>query len=415
MALLGFGKGLSATTVPLERVDLSIGEEWTIKIGDEETIHLSRKNIVDFRNVGKQIWRVIGLREGVALATIRDGNGDEVKQVLFTVFELKGRFHAIFEDRKWQEFVCRKSGIRCPEGGFSIVGTTEDYQWFEVAREECLKRQPCLFKAKLTGKGLQALETQWRRRLEPWQEVSVDEGGRVVISEPCSGKEPGGSAQIDFLSGGGVDAGTILVVCKPEFANQPLMLVAKAFLVETRKMQSLGISWGDDGLIPLSRPLDLSQLDLRALERQGAIHVIAEPMIWLENGQQAMFHDGGEVLEKIHGGGEGSVATWKKYGFIFKTQTQVLGSREVVLGYEVEVSQVAGAGGHLKKSMMKSQTKIAIGKEKLLGLIKNFSLSNQDDGLIFSRIPILGPLFKSWGHGISSSHLFLWVKIVREL
>lgn len=391
----------------VEPLTLAVGEAATIDVGEEDTIHVSRKGPVDIVLVRAGVWQVVGLRPGVVVVTVRDANGDEVARRLYNVVELSTHKHPLFDNNIWHNFICKRKGVRCDLVNHAVYGVSDDFRWFATAKVQCAKQQPCLFHVVLKPESADRTLKHLSKQLAPWYQVQILPGGEVLATEDCQGDKPT-SDRVNFLTDGGVEEGWLRVECSSSVWRSPLTFRAKVFLIEANAADELGLDWESINF------RKIPEAKLNALSRAGVVRIVAEPEIQFRPMETLGFHDGGEFFAEGEGEADSKVQHWKKYGFIFSGIAKFVGENRVALSYEVELSQVSSGSG-LKKSSIKSEVEMALGKVTLLGFMKNISVERSgEEHLILAHIPILGPLFRSVNWGGTLSHLLASVEISRS-
>jgi pilus assembly protein CpaC len=166
---------------------------------------------------------------------------------------------------------------------------------------------------------------------------------------------------------------------------------------------------------------------MRALESKGAFQSLAEPNLIAYNGQEASFLAGGEFPVPVVQGNTGSVSVqFKEFGIRLKFTPTIAGDA-IRLKVAPEVSTLDFANGvslggfripALTTRRAETDVELRDGQSfAIAGLLDNLS---QEDGSaipILSKLPIIGPLFKSKAERAEQTELMVLItpRLVRPL
>ncbi|MDR1989051.1 MAG: type II and III secretion system protein family protein [Acidobacteriaceae bacterium] len=166
---------------------------------------------------------------------------------------------------------------------------------------------------------------------------------------------------------------------------------------------------------------------LRALDTHGLIQSLAEPNLIAYNNQEASFLAGGEIPVPVAQGVTGTVTIqWKEYGIRLNFKPTIAGET-IRLKVKPEVSTldftngVTFAGTRIPAlSTRRAETDVELRDGQsfaIAGLLNNLSQDITDAVPGLSKLPILGPLFKSKQNSASRNELMVLItpRLVRPL
>ena len=166
---------------------------------------------------------------------------------------------------------------------------------------------------------------------------------------------------------------------------------------------------------------------LRALESTGAFQSLAEPNLIAYNGQEASFLAGGEFPIPVVQGNSGSVTVaFREFG-IRLSFTPTIAGDAIRLRVRPEVSSLDFANGitlsgfripALTTRRAETSVELRDGQSfAIAGLLDNVSQNDGDAIPIMSRLPIIGPLFKSRSKRADQTELMVLItpRLVRPL
>lgn len=166
---------------------------------------------------------------------------------------------------------------------------------------------------------------------------------------------------------------------------------------------------------------------LKALESTGAFQSLAEPNLIAYNGQEASFLAGGEFPVPFVGGTTGQVSVvFKEFG-IRLSFTPTIAGDAIRLKVRPEVSALDFANGvtfsgfripALTTRRAETNVELRDGQSfAIAGLLDNISQNDADAIPILSKLPIIGPLFKSMSKRAEQTELMVLItpRLVRPL
>jgi pilus assembly protein CpaC len=176
----------------------------------------------------------------------------------------------------------------------------------------------------------------------------------------------------------------------------------------------------------LSAKYDVGAL-LRALETTGQFQSLAEPNLIAYNGQEASFLAGGEFPVPVVQSGTGSVSVqFKEFG-IRLTFTPTIAGDVIRLKVAPEVSALDFANGvslggfripALTTRRASTDVELRDGQSfAIAGLLDNISQNDKSAIPLLSKLPIIGPLFKSKAERQEQTELMVLItpRLVRPL
>ncbi len=187
--------------------------------------------------------------------------------------------------------------------------------------------------------------------------------------------------------------------------------------VSRSDLQTLGIDWQmfNVGEIAMSmigmhgkhRNTDTNEL-IDALQRNGVLHVLAEPNLTAVTGQEASFLAGGEVPVPVPQGKDIVTMMYKQFGVSLVFKPTVLRSNRIALHVKPEVSMISNVGAVVSAgnkmpsfTVRRADTTVEVASGQTFaigGLFQRNMSSNEDDvsrAPILSDVPVIGPLFQS--------------------
>jgi pilus assembly protein CpaC len=166
---------------------------------------------------------------------------------------------------------------------------------------------------------------------------------------------------------------------------------------------------------------------LRALESRGAFQSLAEPNLIAYNGQEASFLAGGEFPVPVVQGATGTVTVqFKEFGIRLNFKPTIAGDA-IRLKVKPEVSTLDFANGvslggfripALTTRRAETDVELRDGQSfAIAGLLDNLSQEDRSAIPILSKLPIIGPLFKSKAERAEQTELMVLItpRLVRAL
>jgi pilus assembly protein CpaC len=166
---------------------------------------------------------------------------------------------------------------------------------------------------------------------------------------------------------------------------------------------------------------------LRALQQSGGFQSLAEPNLIAYNGQEASFLAGGEFPVPIVSGAAGSVSvSWKEFGVRLNFTPTIAGD-VIRLKVTPEVSTLDFANGITLEGFRipalttrRAQTVVELRDGQsfaIAGLLDNQTQNDKAAIPILSKLPIIGPLFKSKAERAEQTELMVLItpRLVRAL
>jgi pilus assembly protein CpaC len=166
---------------------------------------------------------------------------------------------------------------------------------------------------------------------------------------------------------------------------------------------------------------------LRALQQSGGFQSLAEPNLIAYNGQEASFLAGGEFPVPVVSGAAGSVSvSWKEFGIRLNFTPTIAGD-VIRLKVMPEVSSLDFANGVTLEGFRipalttrRAQTNVELRDGQsfaIAGLLNNQSQNDEAAIPILSKLPIIGPLFRSKADRKEQTELMVLItpRLVRAL
>jgi len=166
---------------------------------------------------------------------------------------------------------------------------------------------------------------------------------------------------------------------------------------------------------------------IKALQTSGNFQSLAEPNLIAYNGQEASFLAGGELPVPVVSGVAGTVSvTYKEFGIRLAFRPTIAGD-VIRLHVAPEVSSLDYANGitlsgfripALQTRRAETEIELRDGQSFAIGgLLNNVSQETRQSIPLLSRLPILGPLFRSKGTNQERTELMVLVtpRLVRAL
>jgi pilus assembly protein CpaC len=166
---------------------------------------------------------------------------------------------------------------------------------------------------------------------------------------------------------------------------------------------------------------------MRALEQRGAFQSLAEPNLIAYNGQEASFLAGGEFPIPVVQGATGTVTVqFKEFGIRLNFKPTIAGDA-IRLKVKPEVSTLDFANGvslggfripALTTRRAETDVELRDGQSfAIAGLLDNLSQEDRAAIPILSKIPVIGPLFKSKAERAEQTELMVLItpRLVRAL
>jgi pilus assembly protein CpaC len=166
---------------------------------------------------------------------------------------------------------------------------------------------------------------------------------------------------------------------------------------------------------------------LKALESRGAFQSLAEPNLIAYNGQEASFLAGGEFPVPVVQGSTGTVTVqFKEFGIRLNFKPTIAGDA-IRLKVRPEVSTLDFANGvslggfripALTTRRAETDVELRDGQSfAIAGLLDNLSQEDRSAIPILSKLPIIGPLFKSKSERAEQTELMVLItpRLVRAL
>jgi pilus assembly protein CpaC len=166
---------------------------------------------------------------------------------------------------------------------------------------------------------------------------------------------------------------------------------------------------------------------LRALEAAGGFQSLAEPNLIAYNGQEASFLAGGEFPVPVVSGGAGTVSVlWKEFGVRLRFTPTIAGD-VIRLKVAPEVSTLDFANGITLEGFRipgitarRAETVVELRDGQsfaIAGLLDNEAQTDDQAIPLLSKLPIIGPLFKSKADRSEQTELMVLItpRLVRAL
>ena len=149
---------------------------------------------------------------------------------------------------------------------------------------------------------------------------------------------------------------------------------------------------------------------IQALEKRGALRILAQPTLTAISGQAAAFHAGGEFPIPTQDGNGGTTVTYKQYGITLDFTPVVKSNGTIGLSIDTGVSEVQAGTFALTSRSTKTAVELQVGTTLAIGGLLEERTSqaiNQLPGL--GDIPILGALFRSREYQTQQTELVILV------
>jgi pilus assembly protein CpaC len=155
---------------------------------------------------------------------------------------------------------------------------------------------------------------------------------------------------------------------------------------------------GVQGEFPLNMPFGTASVDMaiRALETNGAIRLLAEPVLTATSGQQANFLAGGEFPFRTGTDDQGNpIITYKEFGVKLGFTPTIKAGGQIDLVVNTSVSEPQ-TDGSLNKREVSTNVELGVGQTLSIAGLLDERIRHQINRLPgLGDIPILGALFRS--------------------
>ncbi len=158
---------------------------------------------------------------------------------------------------------------------------------------------------------------------------------------------------------------------------------------------------------------------LKALERDGLSHTLAEPNLTTVNGQPAKFNAGGEIPISQCTGGTSTTAAqcgtaYRPYGVGLGFTPVLMDDGRIHLNINTEISELSGisVNGSPGFTTRTADTSVELpngGSMMIAGLIKDTSRQNVNGFPGLKKLPVLGALFRSKEYQANETELVVIV------
>lgn len=276
----------------------------------------------------------------------------------------------------------------------------------------------------LSASGQKSLTTKLNSALPRNYYVKVREFGLATVYFPCDESKKTDlkekQALVKKIVKNFWNLEKLSYVCQASSLNT-FIFQAKIVVMETQEAKQLGFHADSLFSLSLADPsYHISSLHhLQNLVKNKKAHVVGEPLLFVQQNQEMQVKSGGEipVMNSDRNKNEPADLQWKTFGLDLKVKIVPLDEQQVSLTYVISLSLPKAFGGKysFQSNNIQSCIKLDLGSPKQIAAITLSSKSQEHDYRTgFSKLPLIGPLFKVKENDYGLSKLFLWVAIAED-
>ena len=376
----------------LYSMDLAVGQAVTVKYPEGVNLKVSRKGVVEFKQLDEGRWKVFPLRSGVVTVTLLK-HGLEQDKKLYKVNKKKVLEEGLFRG-PWRAFICGEKGIGCQVERSRVVGVSDSWRWFYQAKKKCQDRPPCIFNASLS-KQSRLQFTEMLKRVYGGS-ARLEESGLIWLSHRCQ-KQSQAFEKIwkPFI-------------VRSCYSSAPTFkMTSRVFWLRKGEAQNFGLNpWGVLG----TNLLAPKKHEIHSFLARHHKQVVGQPELLLSIGKASKIRQG---FDTIIPGKEGEPLVLKG-GLDFNVKVIEELDDSLKLNLSVLIRQPGAGGQSYETGQIESQLWLPLGHSQVIGSIDaNSKYLVLEENKILAQIPIISPLFKSRDEGSEEARLFVELKVER--
>lgn len=415
--ILFFIVSLDLESTPLSKLKMKPGDIEKLSFNIGNSLHVTRKNVVDLESLGNGQWRIVALKKGIVMLVEKTPSGEEVARYLVVV-ESKKNFKKgglLSFDSSWLNAICKEKSILCDIDRNRISGEIDSWRQLYQLRKMCNLHEPCLFDVNLSSQGKSEFETYLKNLVGSWFFIDVKENGKAVLLGDCKSSSLSSLKElVERLTGDGIKKKLLTVQCRNKLAGKNYILKAKAFLLKEGEAEKFGVSsiLGSSFSLSIDKDFQWDQ-NIQAFLQKNRSRIVGEPLMRLYAGKKAIAQSGSEIAFRNDGDDPG--IRWKRVGFWLEAKIHELEQRRYLLSYQLKLSSPQSSGQVLQSSGLTSETVMLEGVPRIVGEIDTTVLSSDKSSLpFFRKVPIIGPIFTGFQDSNVRTHLYLWMVVVSD-
>lgn len=401
----------------LTHIQLDVGQSVYLNGPDSEDLLVSRKGLVDLYFTKDRKWRVTGLKPG--FLSIRASG----RQWMITVE--KNKKTQVMTGKDIPDWICRLPGITCHQKARILSGVFGHRYEFIQAQDWCLSNKPCLFTGFLEEGEQKKLKAELSKHLPDHSVMTITAGQMIGVETDCS---PGADKHNQIpktiqspLIRSLLTRNLIQLRCRTAGPGTMWTIKSKIFLSGHQKVIAKGFQFSSEPGFELGArlsPTGRILTRLNNLTTKNQARVIAEPLIITRAGVKNKITSGGEfpALKPRRPPEKNTRMYWKEYGVSLETQVLSAGDGFVILDYQMSLKQPSQTQkGHLNAQLLNSQLTIPLNTPVLAGQVSlNHKNHGNEHSPIFSKVPLIGPLFQNSSEQKDDSTLYVWFEISKH-
>ncbi|MCV6608838.1 MAG: hypothetical protein OIF32_11550, partial [Campylobacterales bacterium] len=180
---LFFILSLDLESTPLSKLKMKPGDIEKLSFNIGNSLHVTRKNVVDLESLGNGQWRIVALKKGIVMLVEKTPSGEEVARYLVVV-ESKNNLKKgglLSFDSSWLNALCKDKSISCDIEKNRISGKIDSWKQLYQLRKMCNLHEPCLFDVNLSSQGKSEFEAYLKNLVGSWFLIDVKENGRAIL------------------------------------------------------------------------------------------------------------------------------------------------------------------------------------------------------------------------------------------
>ena len=403
---------LFAVETKQSEIDMRAGEQEILPFFTTNSLHVSRRGIVEVQYLNDNRWRVTALRKGIVMIMEKDNAGEIKRSVLVHVASSdepkRAHDQGLFAREELNAFFCGEKGVICDEGRKLLKGESSSWHWYRQARETCRRNAPCVFAVTLSEQASRQLKDSFQALLSPWFRMeSVKNGVGVALADCPDDNKDELTALANHLTEGAVDRGELMVLCAGKFLARGFFLKAKVFVLSSDEAERFGLDLGET--LSASSPAVLEKIF--AFLKHNKARLIAEPFLKLYSGVEGTLSSGSEL--RIEAETVRKKEYWKKIGLAMTVKGFITGKDTLRVHYKIVLSNLHPSGDDriIQNSSASSLVDLAFAHPEIIGGMEAQSTHHGEQGIPYLRaVPIIGPLLRGIADGGDRNRLYIWLE-----
>lgn len=394
-------------------VILNIGETYHLKTPIGSTIFISRKGYFDINKTSETEYILTALKKGEIVVIVKSDQGKNLSQITFNIASTKIQKSSNVPNN------CSIKTINCQNQPFpKIDGVTNLWRVFYSLRSWCKKLQPtCSFQLKLSNQGLKSLQEYLNNSIGKWIDFEILPNNSLLLKNHCPKNKKSSKKIITLVQSILMDDLPDLPIhspCWSQIFPNNFIVDAKVFLLKSEEASKFGLKLpGSIDFNPILQITKPSKIKLNAYLQENQTKIIGHPRLRLISGETGEFQTGSELFTAPEK--ESQIGSWKKVGFHFKIKIESLKDEQVLVWYQIEITEPSGASNQLHSSQMSSTFQTKLEHPIIVGELNSMIDSDRKDSIPFIRkIPIIGPIFRNSATGSSTAKLYFWIEISED-